>query len=134
MSSDLQKAYTLFNVALRTDISNLFGNTREGIHGASLGGTWQAVVFGFAGVSIAREKPYINPRMPHSWKKMVFSLLWKGDMLQLELNHNTICVKARSHKKKRIEIGIFDRATSIKTNKKYIFKRKRPVLPTEYHY
>jgi len=134
ISGDLQKAYALFNVALRTDISNLFGNTREGIHGASLGGTWQAVVFGFAGVSITREKPYINPRMPRSWKKIVFSLFWKADVLQLELSHNTIGIKVVSHKRKRIEIGIFDKATSVKTNKKYFFKRKQPVLATEYHY
>jgi kojibiose phosphorylase len=134
IASDMQRAYSLFNVALRSDISNLFGNTREGIHGASLGGTWQATVFGFAGVSITREKPYINPRMPRSWKKMVFSLLWKGDMLELELTHNTIGVKVLSHKKKKIEMGIFDKVTSVKTNKKYIFKRKQPILAAEYHY
>jgi len=132
--SDLQRAYSLFNVSLRMDISNLYGNSKEGIHGASLGGTWQAVIFGFAGVSIAKEKLCINPRMPRSWKKMTFSLFWKGDILQLELTNNIIVLKALAHKKKKIEIGIFDKVTSIKTNKKYIFKRIRPVLAREYHY
>ncbi|RJO63641.1 MAG: glycoside hydrolase family 65 protein [Candidatus Omnitrophota bacterium] len=132
--SDLQRAYSLFNVSLRMDISNLYGNTKEGIHGASLGGTWQAVVFGFAGVSITREKLCVNPRMPRSWKKMVLSLLWKADMLHLELTNNTIVVKSVSRKKKRIEIGIFDKITSIKPNKKYVFERKKPILVKEYHY
>ena len=132
--SDLQRAYSLFNVSLRMDISNLFSNTKEGMHGASLGGTWQAVIFGFAGISITKERLSINPRMPRSWRKMVFSLLWKGDMLQLELTNNTIGVKALSHKKKKIEIGIFDKVTSVKPNKKYIFKRKRPILAQGYHY
>jgi len=53
---DLHRAYNLFNVAMRTDISNLYGNTPEGIHAASLGGTWQALVFGFAGVMIKSNK------------------------------------------------------------------------------
>ncbi|MFH1440508.1 MAG: glycosyl hydrolase family 65 protein [Candidatus Omnitrophota bacterium] len=132
--SDLQRAYSLFNVSLRMDISNLYGNTKEGMHGASLGGTWQAVIFGFAGVSITKEKLHINPRMPRSWKKMVFSLLWKEDMLQLELANNTICVKALSHKKKKVDLGAFDKITSIKPNKKYIFKRKSPVSEEKYYY
>ena len=132
--SNLQMAYNLFNVSLRMDISNLYNNTREGIHGASLGGTWQAVIFGFAGISIAREKLYINPRMPRSWKKMVFSLFWKGDMLQLELTNDTISVKALSHKKKKLDLGIFDKITSLKRNKKYVFERKEPVSIGGYHY
>ncbi len=132
--SDLQRAYSLFNASLRMDISNLYNNTREGIHGASLGGTWQAVIFGFAGISIAREKLCINPRMPRSWKKMVFSLFWKNDMLQLELTNSTIGVKVLAHKKKGIQIGIFDKINSIKANKKYIFKRTGPVSTGEYHY
>ena len=132
--SDLQRAYSLFNVSLRMDISNLYGNTKEGIHGASLGGTWQAVIFGFAGVSIDKERLCVNPGMPHSWKKMVFSLLWKGDMLELELTNNTIEVKLLAHKKKRLQLGIFDKVTSIKAGKKYTFKRIGPVLAKEYHY
>ena len=132
--SDLQRAYSLFNVSLRMDISNLYNNTREGIHGASLGGTWQAVIFGFAGISITREKLCINPRMPRSWKKITFSLFWKGDMLQLELTNNTIGVKAVSHKKKKLDLGIFDKITSVRRNKKYVFQRKAPVSTGEYYY
>ncbi|RLC35385.1 MAG: hypothetical protein DRZ76_00185 [Candidatus Nealsonbacteria bacterium] len=132
--NDLQRAYSLFNVALRMDISNLYSNTKEGIHGACLGGTWQAVIFGFAGVSITKEKLCINPRMPRSWKKLIFSLCWKTNRLQLELTNNTITIKAGAHKKKKIEIGIFDKITSLKPNKKYTFKRKEPVAREAYHY
>ena len=49
---DLNKAYGFLKTSLHTDISNVYGNTHEGIHAASLGGTWQAVIFGFAGVKI----------------------------------------------------------------------------------
>lgn len=131
---DLQRAYNLFNVSLRADISNLYGNTKEGIHSACLGGTWQAVVFGFAGVSIKKEKLFINPRMPRTWRKMNFSLLWRADMLQLNLTNETVKLKIVSTKKRKIEIGVFDTLTSIKPNKNYIFKRKRPALVLEYYH
>ncbi|HEO64113.1 MAG TPA: glycoside hydrolase family 65 protein, partial [Candidatus Omnitrophica bacterium] len=132
--ADLKRAYDLFNVSLRTDISNLYGNTKEGMHGASLGGTWQAVIFGFAGVGIKKERLWINPRMPRTWRKMVFSLFWRGNMLQLELTNDSIKLKAISKKKKGIEIGIFDKINYIKSNKRYTFKRRKPVLAEEYHY
>ena len=116
------------------DISNLYGNTKEGIHGASLGGTWQAVVFGFAGVSIIKEKLHINPKMPRSWKKMVFSLLWKGDMLQFNITNDTVGIKAVTHKKGKIKIGIFGKITSVKPNKRYFFKRRVSLMAEGYHY
>ena len=131
---NLYEAYHFFNVALRTDISNLFGNTKEGIHAACLGGTWQTVVFGFAGISIKKEKVNINPVIPRSWKKIIFSLPWKGNILKLQLTNETIMVKAISRKKKLIEIGIFDRIINIRPNKNYLFKRKRPILSADYHY
>ena len=121
-------------MSLRADISNLFGNTKEGIHAASLGGTWEAVIFGFAGVSVTREVLCINPRMPRSWKKMIFSLSWRGDLLQFEVTNNTVAVKALSHKKKKIDIVMFDKIVSLKPNKKYTFGRKQPLQIKEYHY
>ncbi|MFH1318943.1 MAG: glycosyl hydrolase family 65 protein [Candidatus Omnitrophota bacterium] len=120
---DINRAYSFFNVSLRADISNLYGNTKEGIHAASLGGTWQAVVFGFGGVKVKKEKLFISPRMPRSWGKMVFSLSWKGDMVKLEITNNLIKIKVVSSQQKTVEIGIFDKLTQIKTNKAYSFKK-----------
>lgn len=55
-------------------------------------------------------------------------------MLQLELTNNTIGVKALSHKKKKLDLGIFDKVTSVRRNKKYVFERKGAVSTGEYHY
>jgi len=128
---DLHRAYNLFNVALRTDISNLFGNTPDGIHAACLGGTWQAVVFGFAGVRIRNQALCINPHMPRSWGKMVFSLAWLGSLVRLELSNNEIKIKIDSKKKKRLEVGVFGRTYSIVTNKTHVFKRKETGHPVK---
>jgi kojibiose phosphorylase len=128
------QAYNLFDISLRTDIDNLYRNTDGGIHGACLGGTWQAIVFGFAGISIKQEKLFINPRMPISWKKMSFSLLWKGKLLQLDLTNEIIKLKAISSEKEEIDIGIFDKLTSIRINKDYVFERKKVALVKEYYY
>ncbi len=131
----LQQAYNLFNLSLRIDISNIYGNTQEGIHGACLGGTWQTVIFGFGGVSIKKNKLFVNPRMPHTWSRMVFSLLFKGNMIKLELTNNTVKVKIISKRRQKIELGIFDTLRRLKPNRSYIFRKETLfVRPKTYHY
>jgi kojibiose phosphorylase len=45
-------AYEHFIRAARADLRDVRGNAGDGIHGASAGGTWQAIVFGFAGLRV----------------------------------------------------------------------------------
>ncbi|OPX30636.1 MAG: hypothetical protein B1H08_01160 [Candidatus Omnitrophica bacterium 4484_171] len=130
----LQQAYNLFNFSLHIDISNVYGNTAEGIHAASLGGTWQAVIFGFAGVTIKKGRLFINPRLPHGWQAIVFSLLWRGDVIKLRLTNDTIKIKIVSRDRRKKNIGIFKSVISIEPDKNYTFSRKAPVLKREYYY
>jgi len=131
---DLKRAYDLFYFSLHTDISNVYGNTSEGIHAASLGGVWQAVVFGFAGIGIKKGKLFITPRLPYGWHSVVFSLLWRGDVIKLKLTNNVIKLRVISRNKRRKDIGIFKRLVSVMPNKSYVFKRKGPLLKPEYYY
>jgi len=45
----------------RADLDDIRGNARDGIHAASAGGLWQALIFGFAGVKIREYGPTVNP-------------------------------------------------------------------------
>jgi kojibiose phosphorylase len=122
-AGDLSRAYNLFKVSLRTDISNVYNNTHEGIHAASLGGTWQAVVFGFAGVKVMHERLTVNPHLPRAWKRMTFSLAHRGTLLRLDLTNETIKIKIHAHEKKELTVGIFNKWMRIMTNKAYTFSR-----------
>ena len=131
---ELHTAYNLFNVSLRADISNLYNNTKEGIHAASLGGTWQAVIFGFAGVDLKEGTISINPsRLPYTWQKIIFSLTWRQYILKLEITNFMIKIKALSKKSKNLRIIIFNKPQILKTNKIYIFRRKR-ITRVHYYY
>ena len=131
---DLHRAYNFFNVCLRTDISNLYGNTSEGIHAASLGGTWQALIFGFAGTRIRKNEISVNPRMPHSWRKLIFSLEWQGSVIKLELTNDLVKIRVSSNRLKNIKVGIFDKLRIIRTNKSHIFKRHIHGIAKEAYY
>lgn len=132
--NDMNRAYNLFNVSLRADISNLFNNSREGIHAASLGGTWQALIFGFAGLSIRKEILHINPRIPRTWRKVIFSLHWQGNLLKCELNNNVVRLKITSRKKRKIKISVFGQVHIISSGRIYNFQKKAPKRLVEYYY
>jgi len=112
--NDMQRAYNLFNLSLRADISNIHNNTHEGIHAASLGGTWQAMLFGFCGLKVAKEKLSINPKIPRTWREVAFSLYWKRSLLDFKITNSSVRVKMHSRVKKEQELIIYGRRYHIK--------------------
>ena len=124
LAGDIFRAYHLFNVSLRADISNLYGNTEEGIHAASLGGTYQIIIFGFAGISFKGDRLTINPKIPRTWNKLLFSFLWKGYLLRFEFMHDSVTITAESTKNKKLKITIFKTQQELVPNKRQTFSRK----------
>jgi trehalose/maltose hydrolase-like predicted phosphorylase len=57
----------MLRMALDLDLNDLTGMTAAGLHMAALGGIWQAVLTGFAGVSVSGGLLRVDPRLPTSW-------------------------------------------------------------------
>ncbi|MEO8357527.1 MAG: glycoside hydrolase family 65 protein [Chloroflexota bacterium] len=88
MACDVGKpdeAYEHFIRAARADLRDVRGNAGDGIHGASAGGTWQAVVFGFAGVRFSDDGWTVQPRLPQHWKRLSFKFFHHGQQQIVEL-------------------------------------------------
>ena len=74
-----QKASEYFDKSLFLDLENRMKNTeREGIHLAAVGATWQAVIFGFAGLALDNGKPELSPKLPKDWERLSFHFNVKG--------------------------------------------------------
>jgi beta-phosphoglucomutase len=71
-------AYEHFMRAASIDLTNTFGNTEDGIHAASAGGVWQAIVFGFGGIQLTENGPVAIPHLPPNWTRLKFKLNWRG--------------------------------------------------------
>ena len=57
-----------------------------GIHMGALGGLWQAVVFGFVGLSIGKKGFLcMNPHLPSSWTSVSLPVRWQGCLIRLSL-------------------------------------------------
>jgi kojibiose phosphorylase len=84
---NILRAYVLFLFSSQVDLKNLHNNTDGGMHMANAGGTWQAAVFGFAGVSFDKDGIAVNPSLPSHWKGIDFNLFWKKCFLKFSLEN-----------------------------------------------
>jgi kojibiose phosphorylase len=88
MACDVGKpddAYEHFIRAVRADLRDVRGNAGDGIHAASAGGTWQAIVFGFGGLRVTADGWTAHPRLPHHWKRLAFKFFHRGKMQAADL-------------------------------------------------
>jgi kojibiose phosphorylase len=88
LASDLGKtaeAYERFMQAALVDLEDVRGNAHEGIHGASAGGIWQAVVLGFGGIQMGNSEPIAHPHLPPGWTRLKFKLMWRGKWHEFDL-------------------------------------------------
>jgi alpha,alpha-trehalose phosphorylase len=84
----LDLAYDYFAEAALMDLDDLEHNTRDGVHIASLAGTWIAAVAGFGGMRDYHGKLSFTPRLPGSLVRLAFRLHFRGRRLRVEVRHD----------------------------------------------
>lgn len=80
---DTEMALRYFRQAREIDLADNMGNAAGGVHIAALGGMWQAVLFGFSGLSLQENGIAFTPHLPADWKSLRFPLLWRGQKLKV---------------------------------------------------
>ncbi|MFG3046390.1 glycoside hydrolase family 65 protein [Streptomyces sp. NPDC048202] len=84
----LRLAYAYTTEAALMDLHDLEHNTRDGLHIASLAGTWMALVAGFGGMRRVLEGPAgmsFAPRLPERLRRLAFHLQFRGRRLRVEI-------------------------------------------------
>jgi alpha,alpha-trehalose phosphorylase len=83
---DQQAAYDYFLLSLAVDLANLAGNVSDGIHVASCGGVWMALINGFAGLRDTDGGDLrFCPRLPGDWTRMRFRLIFRGSCIEVDM-------------------------------------------------
>lgn len=67
------------------DLDDKHGNTDHGVHMAALGGSWMALVWGFAGFRPAGERLAFQPILPKGWRSYRFGLRWHGSEVRVSV-------------------------------------------------
>lgn len=91
---DVHLAERYLRQTMEIDLANNMGNASGGVHIAALGGLWQAVFFGFAGVQLQEDGLTLNPQLPSHWKRLRIPLLWRNRRVQLDVVHEPFSIEA----------------------------------------
>lgn len=108
---DLDKAYDYFIETARLDLDNTHGNTKDGLHMANMGGTWLAIVAGFAGLRVKESGIYFRPQVPKAWEGYTFRLQYQGRLMLLTLDRAELNVTLLSGEP--LLIHIWDQAYTV---------------------
>jgi alpha,alpha-trehalose phosphorylase len=81
----LELAFDYFGEAALMDLDDLEHNTRDGLHMASLAGSWIAAVAGFGGFRDHMGSFSFDPRLPPHLERLAFGLMLRGRRVRVEI-------------------------------------------------
>jgi trehalose/maltose hydrolase-like predicted phosphorylase len=90
----LGPAVEAFRLACRIDVDDLTGTTAGGVHLATMGGIWQALVFGFAGVRASGQGLELDPHLPEAWDALELRLAFHGFPVRIRIEHEALVIHA----------------------------------------
>ena len=80
-----EDAYTYFAQSARMDLDDYHDNFYAGIHAANMAGTWQSIVFGFAGLRLVNDVPEFKFYIPEAWNGYHFTVKIKESVLAVDV-------------------------------------------------
>lgn len=90
----LEEALHWFRLAARLDLDDLTGTTAGGLHLATMGGLWQALAFGFLGLTVDGRVIAFDPRIPEEWSSVSLRLVALGSRLSISASPEEIVVES----------------------------------------
>lgn len=82
----LGRAAEYFRMTALVDLENLCGNSDHGLHMAALAGSWQALVYGFAGFRAVDGMPSFRPVVAPAIGAYAFRIRFRGRLLSVSVS------------------------------------------------
>jgi alpha,alpha-trehalose phosphorylase len=79
------KAMEYFMEAVLVDLGDIGGNVIDGVHIASAGGVWMALVYGFGGMRDYDGELDFHPRLPSVWSRLRFPITWRDHRIEVDV-------------------------------------------------
>ncbi|ADH60543.1 glycoside hydrolase family 65 central catalytic [Thermoanaerobacter mathranii subsp. mathranii str. A3] len=116
------KAYKYFMMTARMDLDDYNDNVKDGIHAASMAGTWLAVVNGFGGMRVYTNELHFEPRLPKEWNLLSFNVRYKGRKINVKLTKEGVVFELLEGEP--IEIYYFDEKILLEKGENKVESRK----------
>jgi trehalose/maltose hydrolase-like predicted phosphorylase len=93
-SRHYERALDSLRLASRLDLDDLTETTASGLHIATMGSLWQALVFGFAGLRPRAGRLSIDPRLPREWAALGVRVRFHDARVNVRIEHERLTVRA----------------------------------------
>ena len=68
-----------------------------------MAGSWIALVEGFGGFKVSKDKITINPKIPIEWKSFQFNIFYNNQIINFKVEEDSILISAENTKELNIE-------------------------------
>src|SRR5690606_22553882 len=82
----LELAHDYLGETALMDLHDLNRNTRDGLHIASMAGTWSGLVAGFGGMRAGKGKLRFAPRLPGGISRLSFRMRYRGNLIKVTVD------------------------------------------------
>ncbi len=86
----------LYNLqkSARMDLDDVNLDTERGVHVSGAAVAWQAIVFGFGGLTPKADRLELRPNLPRQWEFLKFTVHWHGQRVSFELRKDAVEIRA----------------------------------------
>ena len=118
---DIERAYTLYLRTARLDLDDYNREVKDGLHITSMAGTWLAIVEGFGGLRISKDRVRFNPVIPAAWSSYSFIIRYRNNPLRVEVNGSAVNVVNLSQA--AIPLEVYGEKLNLKPGEEKKFKK-----------
>jgi alpha,alpha-trehalose phosphorylase len=118
----MKKAEEYARYALMMDLGDIGGNVKSGLHMASMGGTWMAIVNGIAGMRDYDGQISFRPRLPGKIRLLRFRLTIRGQTIEVKMETRQVIYRLVEGEKITLHHG----------GHKFTLTRERPAVRKRY--
>lgn len=120
-----KRAYNYFMKTSYIDLMDASKKTNEGIHAAAMGGAWMNIIHGFAGMRVRRGELCFDPWIPRKWRELVYTSVWKGNVLKIRVSHKNIIFQILEAKDKSVQVHVQGKSVRLKPKQAVKVKLKK---------
>ena len=91
----LDEAVSTLAMSARLDLDESLVSAALGMHAATMGGLWQALVMGFGGIRPSGHALHVDPRMPAAWGEVRIPVRFHGSRVRVRVNADRLEVRAQ---------------------------------------
>jgi kojibiose phosphorylase len=120
---DMAEAWRNFRRTAFMDLCDHQRSVANGIHAASLGGTWMAVVNGFGGMRLRSDGALsFAPRLPEQWRRLRFRVHWHGAQLEVTCRPDRVLVEHLGVRR-RVRCPVWGKEVALAPGERHTVKR-----------